>query len=271
MKNEKCGVFFGGGGWTSLYHVGAIHALYESQSTCDNIHTAGGSSSGAMYAVAFLLKTPVSELFTAWTAAASQARIHGCYGKGSDYTDSLLRQMLPDHGEEYKTLNGRLFIGITQFPATASLINHWTSNAHIRDCLCTSMHIPLYCQHNTRHIGIDGAWVKSLWELPGIQTTICISAMNKRAHVCPQPGQIPWQAGVWPVAAGHEEYRLFKLGRQHMSAYLESPEKHTRSKSPMSMKENIYKCASVVCLAGAWAVYWVRRTQLNIQSFFGSR
>jgi hypothetical protein len=167
-------------------------------------------------------------------------------------------------------LNGRLFIGITTFPATASLVSQWTSNAQIRDCLRSSMHIPLYCQHNTHLIGVDGAWLTSLWDLPGIQTTICCSPMNKRANVCPQPGQLPWQAGVWPVEAGQQEDFLFELGRQNMSSYLMFPEKHARSQAPMSLSEHIYKCVSVVYLGCAWAVFWVRRAQLNIQSFFGS-
>jgi hypothetical protein len=265
MSTPEKGVFFGGGGWSSLYQVGVIDALYASH---DNIRTAGGSSSGAMYAVAFLLKIPVSELFTAWKDAASQARIGGCFGKGSDYADTLLRRMLPDDGEEYLMLNGRLFIGITLFPATASLINRWTSNDDIRDCLHASMHIPLYCKYTTRCIGIDGAWVQSLWDLPGMHMTIHSYPMNQRAHVCPQPGQIPWQAGVWPVKAGHEESRMFELGRQNMSAYLQNPEKHNRSDPSMSIKEAICTGISFVCLVGAWTVFWVRRSQMKLSSFF---
>jgi len=75
----------------------------------------------------------------------------------STYTNEFLREWLPDGGDEYLYLNGRLFIGVTRFPYGDEVISQWSSNRDLRNTCNASMCIPFYT--NAEVLNVNGRWV----------------------------------------------------------------------------------------------------------------
>jgi hypothetical protein len=246
------GVFFGASAWASLYYVGAIESLRASDR---KVLCAGGSSAGALFALALLLDKNTEELRGLWLELAELGHVHGCVNKVSIYQDMLLRRWLPAGGTEYTRLNGRLFVGISTFPATAQLLDTWSNNLHLRDDLHASMHIPLYSTYMTKRFALDGGFCQSFWDLPGVDTTIYVSPIEGHAHVTPLVGLSSPLYIAWPVLEPSTQERLVHQGRLDMSAYLTTGMTTTPSWRYFARLRVLRVC--VLCYA--WPTFLLRR------------
>ena len=244
------GIFFDGCAWASAYHLGVIDTI---NSTETPIAKAGGSSAGAVLAMALMLGVSSKELTATWNELGRAARVHGCVGKMSLYQDAILRMWLPDGGPQYMSLNDRLFVGITTFPFAPRLIHQWPSNANLRDCVHSSMHIPMYATYETERVAIDGAWIQSFWDLPGVSFTIHVSPMDGAAHVTPHGPSVSFVDVIWPA---HVEGRLRDLGRKNMADYLQG----TRNRR-FSVMRLVMPLRYGALLAG-WVMFFARRALL---------
>ena len=246
------GVFFGGGAWASLYYVGVIESLRASDR---KVSCAGGSSAGALFALGMMLDKNDAELRGLWLELAELGHVHGCITKVSIYHDLVLRRWLPDGGNEYTRLNGRLFVGITIFPATAELLDTWSSNHQLRDDIHASMHIPMYSGITTERFAIDGGFSKSFWDLPGMDRTIHVSPFERHAHVTP-----PWfslRHIIWPAYKPSTREGLENQGRLDMSAYLDT----SKTTTPAGWRYfAALFCCRVCLLTVSWPIFLLLRT-----------
>ena len=243
------GVYFGGCAWGSLYFLGTLDALatLKPPPTCF-----GGTSAGALYALGLGLNKSTDDCRVAVDELSYYGCVHGCIGMASIYHDILLRRWLPDGGTEFAELNGRLFIGVTTFPATPCLRETWTSNEDLRETCHESMHIPLYCGYESATWTLDGGLSKSFWDLPGVDHTIYISPIEPHAHVTPR---IPVSIAhlIWPMSSPDACARLEEQGRQDMLAYLDNCVTTARP-TPWSLS------FLRLCLVGpAWSLFFGRR------------
>jgi hypothetical protein len=252
VKMSTTGIFFGGCAWASVYYVGVIDTLRTTETP---VVRAGGSSAGALFALGLMLGKSTDELLLAYRELAVFGRTHGCFGKMSIYHDIVLRRWLPEGGSQFRSLNGRLFIGVTQFPLRACLLSNWTSNESLLDDIHASMHIPVYCGFETRRCALDGSFLRSFWDLPEVDSTLYISPFEQEAHVVPRPSHLTISDLLWPPVT---EDPLIQLGRQTMTSYLlDQPSLSTRG--PFSARRLFRKVCRVGLVLSAWFVFFLRR------------
>ena len=179
--------YFAGCAWGCIYHIGVYYIIYEKLPTSERINIKyGGSSSGGLIALgASLLKTP-AQLLDLYNNLSKIARQYGVFGKMSIYHEIVLSEWLPDGGNEYQQVNGKLFIGITKPIAKFELVSQWNSNRDLKDTLHASMHIPFYMTHIEKVkkcYAIDGGFTNNIALID--DNTITISPNMKNAHIKP--------------------------------------------------------------------------------------
>ena len=173
--------YFGGCAWGSIYYIGVYKKIWEDTQGKMNIDEIlwGGSSSGALIACCAVLQKSPEVLIAMYEKLAKYAREYGVFGKMSIYHEFVLDDFYPDGGDEYKLVNGKLFIGVTKFLCNFELVSEWTSNRELKDCVHASMHIPFFTTHTTplkTGIAIDGAFLQNCCQLSDDCTTVgCIS------------------------------------------------------------------------------------------------
>jgi hypothetical protein len=187
---EPDAIWFGGGSWASAFHAGVLTGLREQfgGETVNN-WKAGGASAGAAVAVGMLLGKTEFEFMTFFVVLAERGNRLGVVRKMSTYTAEFLRQWLPDDGDEWEYLNGRLFVAITRFPFGNEVISSWTSNRDLRNTLNASCCIPFYC--NAEVLNIDNRWVldgcltQDTHDIPGCSRTVkvTIDITNTEANI----------------------------------------------------------------------------------------
>lgn len=201
----KYGLFFGGCAWGCAYYIGVVRAAREKWvSGMNRVQThipVGGSSAGALIALGVALDKTDAEMSQMYYDLATQARKHGVLGSMSKYHQAVLDRWIPLGGSEWSELmqTRRLHIGLTRFPATPVLVGSWSSNKHLQELLHASFHIPIYCEHTVRGHFMDGALVRSFWQLPSAQTTWAVSPIQPAADICPSPTMSLFKV-VWPLS-----------------------------------------------------------------------
>jgi predicted acylesterase/phospholipase RssA len=136
-------VWFGGGSWAAAWSAGVLSGLrWKWGDETVACWKAGGASAGACIALGMLLEKTDHEFLTFFHVLADRARRRGVIGKMGTYTNEFLRDWLPENGDEYERLNGRLFVAITRFPYGMEILSHWTSNRELRNTMNASSAYP---------------------------------------------------------------------------------------------------------------------------------
>jgi len=177
-------IWFGGGSWASTFHAGVLSGLIEKHGS-EKVSSwkAGGCSAGAAVAMGMLLGKSEFEFLTFFANLAERARRLGVIRKMSTYTNEFLRAWLPDDGDEYLFLTGKLFVCVTRFPTGNDIISTWTSNQDLRNTMNATMCIPFYTNAEVLNIGgryvADGALTMDTFDIvPG--ATIKVSVYFER-------------------------------------------------------------------------------------------
>jgi len=90
----------------------------------------------------------------------------------------VLSQWLPEGGDEYQRLCGKLFVGLTLLPTLGEallghaprfvLVSSFASNEDLKNVLHGSMHIPFYMSHTARvrgRLAMDGGFFQNMARL----------------------------------------------------------------------------------------------------------
>lgn len=141
------GFFLDGCAWGCWYYTGVLRGLLQRWGEQVYQKKVGGSSAGALFALAMALCKSPEYLEHLYDRLAEQGTAYGVFGKMSIYHDSAMKFMLGDDPEAYKKVNGKLFVGLTAFPCRFVLKSQFCSNKDLTDSLHASMHIPWYCTH----------------------------------------------------------------------------------------------------------------------------
>ena len=153
---------------------------------------------------------------------ANCANRYGVFGKMSIYHEVVLVRWLPDGGDEYLQLNGRLFAGVTRPIAKFELISSWNSNAEVRDALHGSMHIPFYMSH-VEPVGsgwaIDGGFTCNSARID--ERTVTIGVDRTTLDICPA---VPFGPSIVfvPASSAAERDRLQACGRADALEHLKN-------------------------------------------------
>lgn len=188
MNENNKSFYFSGCSWGCIYHIGVYKKICEifSREELDNMKW-GGTSSGGLVALCIALSKTPDECLQLFNEFSDKAKKNGVFGKMSIYHRKILSMLCPDGGDEYKSLNGRLFIGITRFLCKFELISEWKSNKDLRDTLHASMHIPFYMTHIEKVKGkfaMDGGFSGNIANID--ENTITISPTMNLADIRPK-------------------------------------------------------------------------------------
>lgn len=181
--------FFGGSSWGCIYDVGAYAGLRE-RFGASRLSQAqwGGVSSGALAALSCALGMSPEASRSFYDELAAMARAYGVFGKMSIYHEVVLQRLLPDGGEQWKAVLGRLHLGVSMPISHFRLVSEWRSNEELREIMHASMHIPFYMTHRSRlpdgSMAIDGGATQNVSSIGGLPTCI-ISVASPVAHVRP--------------------------------------------------------------------------------------
>lgn len=157
---------FGGGAWAASFHIGVIKALEEqweevkkksggslTGELCTNIKVSGDSV-GAAIGAGLQLGMTWKELRSLYLRLAKRARTSGVWcGRMSTYHEEMLDCILKNP-ESVELLEQRGFaMGVTRFFNRYQKYTSWRDMKHLRECIHSTMHIPLYCAYKS---GVDG-------------------------------------------------------------------------------------------------------------------
>ena len=179
-------LFLGGCAWGVAYYIGMYRALFARWGDAVFSLKIGTNSGGCLIGVGILLRKSPEYLEAMYADLARLGQRYGTMGKMSIYHHQVLEAMLGGDEAAYRRLNGRLFVGLTQFPGRFVLRSEWNSNKELMDCIHASMHIPWLCTH-IEPIGgkwyIDGGFSKIATKLT--PTTITVSPIATSVDVHP--------------------------------------------------------------------------------------
>ena len=228
--------YFSGCSWGCIYHIGVYQQIYNQLYNNKLINTKfGGSSSGGLIALgASLQKTP-KQCLDLYNNLSNVARKYGVFGKMSIYHEIVLSKWLPDDGNEYKHVNGKLFIGITKPIAKFELVSHWNSNRELKDTLHASMHIPFYMTHIKKVnncYAIDGGFTKNISSID--KNTITISPNMKSADI--KPSKFLSLKECFAPTNNNRLIEILELGKSDYNKYILNYNNNTKYKYKKSKK-----------------------------------
>lgn len=113
-RSNPPSIFFQGASWGCVYYISVYVAMLEKWGDALYDTKICGDSSGALIALGIKLRASPTTMRSIYNRLASRARSEGVWGRMSIYHTEALAMLLPN-GDEYKALNGQLFIGITRF------------------------------------------------------------------------------------------------------------------------------------------------------------
>lgn len=178
---------FEGCSWGCIYYIGVYEAILSSYSSAElSAARYGGSSSGTLAALGMCLGKSVQECKQLYAELANCGEEFGVFGLMSVYHEIVLRRWLPQDGDQYKSLRGRLYVNVTRFVATSEVISDWTSNDDLIHALHASMHIPFYMSYikSVRGSwGLDGGLSANIFRID--EKSITISAATRKGDVYP--------------------------------------------------------------------------------------
>lgn len=147
-------VSFSGAGWKASFHLGVAKFLNEFELVDRTDLKVGGSSAGAMVALAFLLNKDMEGLHRRLLEAADL--VHYKYGVFGGNWSAVASKILIEFYELDKkpqlhaTIEDRLFINVTLFPLQRTLYSRFESNEHLLDVMLASAFIPTVAEKRTR-------------------------------------------------------------------------------------------------------------------------
>ena len=177
-------LFFQGSSWGCIYYIHCYVAMLEKYGESLYDAKMGGNSSGALIALAIKLRASPAKLLAVYEQLAKRSRVEGVWGRMSIYHSEALAALMPN-GDEYKQLNGELFIGITRFFKRHELISRWNSQQELIDTMHASFHIPLYCSYIAKVNGqfaIDGVFSSTSSMLCTNTVSIGWACVGKTIH-----------------------------------------------------------------------------------------
>lgn len=238
-KNNKS-FYFSGCSWGCIYHIGVYKKIYEifSRDELENMRW-GGTSSGGLVALCICLSKTPDECLQIFNKFSDQAKKIGVFGKMSIYHREILSKLCPDGGNEYKSLNGRLFIGITRFLCKFELISKWKSNKDLRNTLHASMHIPFYMTHIEKvkdKFAIDGGLSGNIANID--ENTITISPTMNLADI--RPEKLLTRIECYRPSSNNRLIELKNIGENNTKIFFSSIRKK-RLKNKESLKKKIIK------------------------------
>ena len=169
-------IHFGGGAWATSFHVGVLKALEEQWEMAKKQQTdeeqlegqlctymeVSGDSAGAAIGAGMQLGMTWQELRALYLRLALRARNGGVWcGKMTIYHDEMLDGILNkkfgvcvENVSSLELLELRGFaMGVTRFFNKYERYTSWRDINHFRECLHSSMQVPLYCSYKS---GVDG-------------------------------------------------------------------------------------------------------------------
>ena len=167
-------VYLGGASWGSGFYCGVIRALQErfgpDVGRQIEVH---GDSAGALLGFGFALGLPWQEMDAIYARLSAQCREEGLLGKLSIYHDDAIDTILnyareagvgqstisqkgqrrqSTDEEVLATLQGRLFMGLTFFPARRVVYSRWSDLTDLRTVSAITATPPLRrCQYHYHH------------------------------------------------------------------------------------------------------------------------
>jgi hypothetical protein len=179
---------FEGCSWGCCYYLGVYKAILAHY-TAEELSTArfGGSSSGTLAALGCCLGKSVAECLSMYTELAHCGKEFGVFGLMSVFHEIVLRRWLPQGGNEYLRLKGRLFVNVTRFVAVSDVLSDWQSNDEIVNAMHGSMHIPFYMtwiKPVRGSMGLDGGLSANIFRID--DGTITVSAATRKGDICPK-------------------------------------------------------------------------------------
>lgn len=174
---------FEGSLWKCAFYIGVYKALIElyGYDQIKNIKVAG-TSSGVLAALAITIGYKWEDLDRLYRLIAKYSNEYGNYGITSLYLDIFLDKMLKND-DDYKKLNGKLFIGVTKFFKKSYIVSEWTSNEDLKNTIRESTNIPFYICRNINTFTIDGCLSGGFIKLS--KNTLFITANENKAHINP--------------------------------------------------------------------------------------
>lgn len=182
--------FLCSGSWGSAFYIGAYKAMvkkwgYKKLKKCKF----GGNSAGGLIALGIALGIKWERLEKIYLDLAKIAIEKGVIGKMSNYHQIALEKMLT-HKNDYKKVNGKLFIGLNNFYKKFYVKNKWSCNQDLIECMHASFHIPYYCTYKKKidnKIAIDGAIGKPYFKIDNETLIISCRCEKNQAHITCQP------------------------------------------------------------------------------------
>lgn len=181
--NDNIELSFEGSLWKCSFYLGVYKGLIEQYGyeRLKNIKVAG-TSSGTLIAMGIALGHKWEDLDRIYRLIAKYSKEYGNYGITSLYLDIYLDKMLKND-DDYKKLNGKLFIGVTKFFKKTHIVSEWTSNEDLKDTVRESTHIPFYIWRNIKTLTIDGCLSGGFVKISN--NTLFISANEGSGHIYP--------------------------------------------------------------------------------------
>jgi len=142
MKECPETFFFGSAGWGGGYFIGVHKAMEELWG--DKLLTKKyyGISAGCIMGMYILLGYNNKAIEKEYIDMSNEAKKIGSYLNASYFHDKRFQKFILK--DDYKKLNGKLFIGLTSFYGDFILMSEWKSNKELIDTLHAAIHIPYY-------------------------------------------------------------------------------------------------------------------------------
>ena len=176
-------ISFEGSLWSCSFYIGVYKALVEiyGYEQLKDIKIAG-TSSGCLAAIGIALGYKWHDLDKIYRLIARYSLEYGNYGITSLYLDIFLDKMLKNE-DDYKKVNGKLFIGVTKFFKQSHVISHWNSNDELKETVRESANIPFYIWRNMKTLTVDGCLSGGFIKLS--DETLFVSALKGSGHISP--------------------------------------------------------------------------------------
>lgn len=235
-------IFFGGGVFGCIYHIGVVRALYEANQTNLTVYA---NSAGAIIATCYVCNIPTDEITQIFANVATNtiSKIIENPGKMGSYqlTEHAfdifdrIHYLAPD---AYKQCSGRLKIGINLDGLGFQWRDTFASNVDLFHTLLCSLNVPYLCNYDAQMDGvrcIDGGFgfVMSR-DLPRDTFTITLYGKNDSDL----DANIPFLHRILPPPNADWE-RYLKNGYDDMKYRLDTGTVKSRPKYPEFSLENM--------------------------------
>uniref|UniRef100_A0A6C0IVI5 PNPLA domain-containing protein n=1 Tax=viral metagenome TaxID=1070528 RepID=A0A6C0IVI5_9ZZZZ len=204
---EPDSFFFCAGGWGASFYIGVVKAIYErwGKEYCSKCKY-GGNSAGSIIALAMALNYDFNYIETLWLKIINKSQndifLRNVSGYQNEIIDGLLKK------DDYLKLNGRLFIGVTNFKSKYTIISHWNNNNELKKTLFGSMYIPFYSKKIKikKKPVLDGAFSRNYHKIND-RTLIISVSKYAGGHILSEPNFTLKELSISPKLVDYYKYR----------------------------------------------------------------